>query len=71
MIDPGPRLDTHLQALVSTIGGRPVSHIFTTHTHLDHSPLAHPLKALTGATIVGRAAPAGETTEPGEPPFRP
>lgn len=71
VIDPGPRLDTHLDALVEAIGGRSVSHIFTTHTHLDHSPLAHPLKALTGATIVGRAAPAGEMAEPGQPAFRP
>ncbi len=71
VIDPGPRLDTHLQALVAAIAGRPVSHIFITHTHLDHSPLSHPLQALTGATIVGRSAPPGESVEPGQPAFRP
>ena len=73
VIDPGPLLDAHLEALTRAIAGRPVSHIFTTHTHADHSPLAHPLQALTGATIIGRAAPprddAGE--EPQEPGFRP
>ena len=33
VIDPGPLLDTHLAGLTSAIAGRPVSHIFTTHTH--------------------------------------
>ncbi|WP_174299486.1 MBL fold metallo-hydrolase [Caulobacter sp. S45] len=72
VIDPGPLLDTHLAALTSAIAGRPVSHIFTTHTHADHSPLAHPLKELTGATIVGRAAPEATSGEaPDEASFRP
>ncbi len=73
VIDPGPLLDSHLEALTRAIGGRPVSHIFTTHTHADHSPLAHPLQALTGAKIIGRAAPrddaSGETAP--EQAFRP
>ncbi len=72
VIDPGPLLDTHLAALTAAIAGRPVSHIFTTHTHSDHSPLAHPLKELTGAIIVGRAAPRAESGEaPDEASFRP
>ena len=73
VIDPGPLLDEHLQALTRAIAGRPVSHIFTTHTHADHSPLAHPLQALTGAIIVGRAAPRreGGGEEPDEAAFRP
>ena len=72
VIDPGPLLDTHLTALMGAIAGRPVSHIFTTHTHADHSPLAHPLKALTGATIIGRAAPRSDSGEaPDEAGFRP
>ena len=72
VIDPGPLLDGHLAALTRAIAGRPVSHIFTTHTHADHSPLAHPLKALTGALIVGRSSPrreGGEEAEEGA--FRP
>ena len=73
VIDPGPLLDAHLKALTEAIGNRPVSHIFTTHTHADHSPLAHPLQALTGAVIVGRAAPRLESgaEEPQEQAFRP
>lgn len=49
VIDPGPDDDAHLQALLSAIGGRPVSHIFVSHTHRDHSPLAARLKRVTGA----------------------
>ena len=40
VIDPGPEDDDHFAALVAAIRGRPVSHIFVSHTHKDHSPLA-------------------------------
>ncbi|TPI71973.1 MBL fold metallo-hydrolase [Mesorhizobium sp. B2-8-9] len=49
VIDPGPEDDTHLETLLKAIGGRPVSHIFVSHTHRDHSPLAARLKERTGA----------------------
>ena len=52
VIDPGPEDEAHLQALLTAIGGRPVSHIFVSHTHADHSPLAAKLKQETGATVV-------------------
>ena len=72
VIDPGPLLDSHLEALTRAIAGRRVSHIFTTHTHADHSPLAHPLKELTGAVVVGRSSPRGEGGEEAEEAaFRP
>ena len=51
VIDPGPDDPRHLAALVSAIGGATVSHIVVTHSHLDHSPLAAPLAARTGATV--------------------
>lgn len=49
VIDPGPEDEAHLAALLKAIGGRPVSHIFVSHTHRDHSPLAARLKQETGA----------------------
>jgi glyoxylase-like metal-dependent hydrolase (beta-lactamase superfamily II) len=55
VIDPGPDDPRHLEALVAAIAGRPVAAILCTHTHRDHSPAAAPLKALTGAPIVGCA----------------
>ncbi|RUT92208.1 MBL fold metallo-hydrolase, partial [Mesorhizobium sp. USDA-HM6] len=52
VIDPGPDDDEHLETLLAAIGGRPVSHIFVSHTHRDHSPLAARLKERTGATVL-------------------
>lgn len=52
IVDPGPEDDSQFEALRSAIAGRPVSHIFVTHTHRDHSPLAARLKAETGAQVV-------------------
>jgi glyoxylase-like metal-dependent hydrolase (beta-lactamase superfamily II) len=52
VIDPGPEDDSHLNTLLAAIGGRAVSHIFITHTHRDHSPLAARLKAQTGAVTL-------------------
>jgi glyoxylase-like metal-dependent hydrolase (beta-lactamase superfamily II) len=49
IIDPGPEDDAHYSALLQAIGGRPVSHIFVSHTHRDHSPLAARLARETGA----------------------
>ena len=49
IIDPGPDDPAHLAALIAAIGGRTVSHILLTHSHLDHSPLAGPLGAHFGA----------------------
>ena len=51
VIDPGPEDDAHFDALISAIGGHPVSHIFVSHTHRDHSPLARRLAQATGAII--------------------
>jgi glyoxylase-like metal-dependent hydrolase (beta-lactamase superfamily II) len=57
VIDPGPDLDGHLQALLAALEGERVSHILVTHHHADHSPLARPLAEATGAIIHGRRAP--------------
>ncbi len=51
VIDPGPDDDAHFDALIAAIAGRPVSHIFVSHTHKDHSPLTARLKAATGAVV--------------------
>ena len=57
VIDPGPFMDEHLAAILKATEGEKIVAILTTHTHIDHSPLAHPLKAKTGATIYGRSDP--------------
>lgn len=62
VIDPGPDDERHLKTLLHAIAGRPVSHIFVSHTHRDHSPLARRLKAATGALVLaeGPHRPARE-----------
>lgn len=52
VIDPGPDDDAHLKTLLDVIANRPVSHIFVSHTHRDHSPLAARLKQRTGAIVL-------------------
>lgn len=54
VIDPGPKVPSHIHAILSAAEGQRISHIFLTHTHLDHSPAATELKLLTGAAICGR-----------------
>jgi glyoxylase-like metal-dependent hydrolase (beta-lactamase superfamily II) len=49
VIDPGPRLDTHRDALAAALAGERVRAILVTHCHSDHSPLAAWLSADTGA----------------------
>jgi len=48
VIDPGPLSPPHLEAILAA---GPISHIFVTHAHLDHSPLAKPLAEATGAPV--------------------
>jgi glyoxylase-like metal-dependent hydrolase (beta-lactamase superfamily II) len=55
VIDPGPDDPHHLQAILDAVAHERVSHILITHHHLDHSPLARPLAAATGAVIYGCA----------------
>ena len=64
IIDPGPDLPEHIDAIEAAIGGRPVTAIMCTHTHRDHSPAAKPLAARIGAPIVGCAPLALETAGP-------
>lgn len=59
VIDPGPALPAHLDAIVKALAGRPLKWIFVTHTHGDHSPGTGALKALTGAQVIGLSPPEG------------
>ena len=52
IIDPGPDLPAHLNALLVAIKNRPVAAIIVTHGHLDHSALAPRLSALTKAKVL-------------------
>ncbi len=73
IIDPGPAMISHGEALLEALGGRHLRYILVTHTHIDHSPLAAWLKRQTGAAVYGygehgagrRGGLAGEEVEAG------
>ena len=49
VIDPGPVMDSHRDAIQRALTGEQVQAILVTHCHSDHSPLAHWLHQQTGA----------------------
>lgn len=51
VIDPGPQVPEHVEAIAAVLRGEQVSHILVTHTHLDHSPAARALAERTGAPV--------------------
>ena len=51
VIDPGPDDPRQIEAILNATLGEQVTHIFVTHSHLDHSPAARPLAEATGAAI--------------------
>jgi len=55
VIDPGPDIEGHVDAILAAIGEAKLKAIVCTHTHRDHSPAAAELKARTGAPIIGCA----------------
>ena len=52
VIDPGPILDEHREALAAALAGDRVRAILVTHCHSDHSPLAAWLRDETGAPTI-------------------
>ncbi|MCH8684738.1 MBL fold metallo-hydrolase [Pedomonas mirosovicensis] len=64
IIDPGPDMPDHIEAVLKAVEGETVSHLVITHTHRDHSPAARALKEKLGAPIVGCAQVKGEDGMP-------
>ncbi len=82
IIDPGPDLTQHVDALLAAVRGETITHILITHTHLDHSPAAAAIKRATGAGTYGfgphgsgraedRSGVGGVTEEGGDHAFVP
>jgi glyoxylase-like metal-dependent hydrolase (beta-lactamase superfamily II) len=61
VIDPGPRLDSHRDALAAALRGEVVRAILVTHCHADHSPLATWLAAESDAPTIAQG-PHGDAT---------
>ncbi|NND84201.1 MAG: MBL fold metallo-hydrolase [Acidimicrobiia bacterium] len=43
VLDPGPVMDVHADAIADVVDDRDVVAVIVTHTHIDHAPLANPL----------------------------
>lgn len=53
VIDPGPDNAEHFQAILDSVGAaRRISHVFVTHSHVDHSPLARRLAQAADAPVL-------------------
>ncbi|MDQ2088409.1 MBL fold metallo-hydrolase [Marimonas arenosa] len=53
VIDPGPKNEAHLAAILAAVKpGQEITHIFVTHSHVDHSPLSRALSKATGAPVL-------------------
>ena len=55
IVDPGPKSEAQVEALLGAIAGERLAAILVTHTHLDHAPAAALLRARSGAQIIGCA----------------
>ena len=68
VIDPGPAIPQHIEAILQAAEGGQIRWIVCTHTHPDHSPAWQGVAEATGAQVIG-ARPADdrfqdETFEP-------
>ncbi len=53
LIDPGPAIAAHTGAIMAAAAGRPITHIFITHTHRDHVDGLPAAITATGARTYG------------------
>ncbi|MDP4652005.1 MAG: MBL fold metallo-hydrolase, partial [Haliea sp.] len=58
VVDPGPAIPEHIEAILAAGEGR-IRWIICTHTHPDHSPAWQAVAAATGAEVIG-ALPADD-----------
>src|SRR5512145_2724654 len=53
VIDPGPVIAAHLDAIVAAFAGATPVAVVVTHTHRDHAPAALPLARRLGVPTIG------------------
>ncbi len=78
IVDPGPDLPEHVDALLDAVRDETVTHLLVTHTHRDHSPACAAVKAATGAPTyaygphgAGKIERGVQVEEGGDMDFRP
>lgn len=69
VIDPGPNLPEHIEAVLAATTAETITHILVTHTHPDHSPASAAIKSASGAATHGfgphGGGPHGAGNDPG------
>ncbi|MGH9784646.1 MAG: MBL fold metallo-hydrolase [Terriglobia bacterium] len=60
VIDPGPALASHVEALLDALRGETVDSILITHSHVDHWPATEAIQQATGARVYGFGSKAGQ-----------
>ena len=66
IVDPGPDQQDHIDAVLKAVRGETVTHIFVTHTHVDHVPATPAVAKATGAKVYSygpHPTPEGVATE--------
>lgn len=70
VIDPGPDLPEHVDALRRALEGETITHVLVTHCHLDHSPACRALREFSDAPTYAfgphGAGRRGAATDSGE-----
>lgn len=56
VLDPGPAIPAHIDAILDTAGDR-IRWVVCTHTHTDHSPAWKAIAEATGAEAIGASPP--------------
>ena len=62
VVDPGPDDPAHRAALCAALAGAPVSAVFVTHAHRDHSAGARAFADAVAAPVLAHGDPAGART---------
>jgi glyoxylase-like metal-dependent hydrolase (beta-lactamase superfamily II) len=74
VVDPGPLIDDHLDAIVAAAGARGIEGVVLTHSHIDHSEGADALAERAGGVAVvqpegdGEIGPFRSIATPGHAP---
>jgi len=56
VIDPGPVIEKHLEAILEEVEGSEPTAVLVTHSHIDHAPLANSLANELGVPALGHSA---------------
>src|ERR1019366_8630227 len=66
LIDPGPEIASHIEAVLHALRGETIDHLLITHSHIDHWPAAAAIQHASGARTYGFGPRASRLAASGE-----